>query len=171
MKKSMQRVASVLVAGMTIGCDQGTKYIASTILADKTLQSFFGDIFRLLYAENTGGFLGLGANLPPAWRTAFFTVGTGVILVLFAVILLRFKMSLGQMTGLTLFVAGGASNWIDRVIRGSVVDFMNIGIGWMRTGIFNVADAAIMVGIALLLLPGFRNRGIPDVPSERTRTG
>jgi len=41
---------------------------------------------------------------------------------------------------------------VDRVVRGSVVDFLNIGVGPLRTGIFNVADMAIMLGGAVLLL-------------------
>ena len=60
------------------------------------------------------------------------------------------------MVGLSLFVAGGASNWIDRVIRGSVVDFINVGIGPLRTGIFNVADVAIMLGAGVLLFAELR---------------
>ncbi len=51
-----------------------------------------------------------------------------------------------------MFFAGGVSNWIDRLLGGSVVDFLNVGIGWMRTGVFNVADVAIMLGIALFML-------------------
>jgi signal peptidase II len=58
--------------------------------------------------------------------------------------------------GVCLVLAGGASNWVDRVVRGSVVDFLNVGVGPLRTGIFNVADVAIMVGVALLLVGGLR---------------
>ena len=52
-----------------------------------------------------------------------------------------------------LLVSGGIGNLIDRVFRdGLVVDFMNLGIGsTLRTGIFNVADMAIMAGIFMLL--------------------
>jgi signal peptidase II len=167
----MRRSALVFLAGMTIGCDQGTKKLAATLLADKPVQSFFGDVLRLLYAENSGGFLGLGANLPPAWRTLLFTAGTGVFLALSVILLLRCKWPFGRMMGLTLFIAGGASNWIDRAVRGSVVDFMNIGFGALRTGIFNVADMAIMAGAALLLLPGFPDKKFPAIPSERIPSG
>jgi signal peptidase II len=55
------------------------------------------------------------------------------------------------LVGLALFVAGGASNLADRVTRGSVIDFMSVGSGPLRTGIFNVADAAIMLGAGLVL--------------------
>jgi signal peptidase II len=45
--------------------------------------------------------------------------------------------------------APGRSFWPDRVVRGSVVDFLNVGFGPLRTGIFNVADMAIMLGLAI----------------------
>ena len=59
---------------------------------------------------------------------------------------LRRKYTGSAELGLVLFIAGGASNWIDRVLRGSVVDFLNVGIGPLRTGVFNMSDVAIMVG-------------------------
>jgi len=59
--------------------------------------------------------------------------------------------------GVTLFLAGGLSNWIDRLFRGNVVDFLNVGVGWLRTGIFNFADVAIMLGIALVVLTELAN--------------
>jgi signal peptidase II len=60
--------------------------------------------------------------------------------------------------GLTLLAAGGASNWADRVVHGRVVDFLNVGIGSLRTGIFNVADIAIMAGVVMLLYRQFLKR-------------
>ena len=62
---------------------------------------------------------------------------------------------------LALFIGGGVSNWIDRLLHGRVVDFLNVGIGSLRTGIFNVADVAIMAAVAMLVLPELwtRDRG------------
>jgi len=71
---------------------------------------------------------------------------------------LRGRFSGLRLAALVLFVAGGASNWIDRALRGSVVDFLNVGIGPLRTGIFNVADMAIMLGALLFLLAELRKR-------------
>jgi signal peptidase II len=51
-----------------------------------------------------------------------------------------------------MMVGGGLSNWFDRLVNeGRVVDFMNLGIGSFRTGIFNVADVAIMAGAAVMV--------------------
>ena len=152
MKNGARLALLLLVMASTVGCDRVTKHVATELLADKPTQSFLADTVRLTYVKNTGGFLNLGASLPPVARTAIFTVATGLALVLLLAGLLRSKSSLWRASGLALFLAGGISNWIDRALSGSVVDFMNVGIGGLRTGIFNVADVAIMLGVALFLL-------------------
>ena len=160
-----------VVITLTIGCDRVTKHIATELLANQPTQSFLADSLRLQYAENVGGFLGLGAQLPLPVRTALFTVGTGVVLVMLLVVLIRSRWSFWRSLGIALFVAGGISNWVDRVFRGSVVDFLNVGVGWLRTGIFNLADVAIMLGIAIFLLIELSARVTPNNAFERTRDG
>ncbi len=139
----------LLVAG-TVGCDRVTKHIAAQNLAGRPMQSYLADTLRLGYAENTGGFLSLGADLPTPVRTIIFTSATGVLLVLLIAAAWRNGWDRWRTVALSLFIAGGASNWIDRFTTGMVVDFLNMGIGSFRTGVFNVADVAIMAGVALL---------------------
>jgi signal peptidase II len=149
----------IVAAVATIGCDRVTKQVATATLAGTAGRSFLADTVRLEYAENAGGFLSLGAHLPTPARMWLFTIGTGSMLIALIAMAYRFVDSSWSMLGLTLFVAGGASNWMDRLIHGSVVDFLNVGIGPLRTGIFNVADVAIMLGVGTLLLAQFgRNR-------------
>jgi signal peptidase II len=152
LRTSARLILLVLIAASTIGCDRATKQLATALLADKPAQSWLADSVRLTYAENTGGFLSLGARLPPGARGAIFTVATGILLGVLLVALLRARGSFARSLGVALFLAGGFSNWIDRVLRGSVVDFLNVGVGWLRTGIFNVADVAIMLGVAIFVL-------------------
>ncbi len=135
----------------TIGCDHATKYVATTTLMGTPSRSYLGNLLRIGYAENTGGFLSVGASLPPATRTIVFTAMTGLILLGLAIATFRARLDHWTALGLSLFVAGGVSNWIDRLVRGTVVDFLNLGIGTMRTGIFNVADIAIMMGAGFLV--------------------
>lgn len=152
------RIALVaLLLGLTVGCDQATKHIASLTLRSSRTQSFLGDTFRLTYAHNRGAFLSLGASLPEGARfwVLNVTVG-GLLLGLLLYALLSKKLDRPQVIGYGLVVGGGASNWVDRALRdGQVVDFMNLGIGPVRTGVFNVADLAIVAGICLLLLSGW----------------
>jgi len=145
------RLALLAAVVSTIGCDRLTKHVASTTLPEGQVHSYLADTIRLVYVENPGGFLGLGADLPGVWRMALFTIVTGTILLGTAAAAARLRLRGWPLMGVCLLVAGGASNWIDRVLRGSVVDFLNVGVGPLRTGVFNVADMAIMLGAAVLV--------------------
>ena len=153
----------VLVVG-TIGCDRVTKRFATEFISEAPSQSFLNDFVRLDYAENAGAFLGLGAKWPSWVRAGVFTLGNGLLLVALAVAAIRAQWSGASQIGIALFVAGGASNLVDRVLRGTVVDFLNLGIGPVRTGIFNIADVAIMVGAGLVLF-GATRPAPPSPPS------
>ena len=146
------RLVVLALALSSVGCDRVTKNLATEWLAGEPPRSYLGDTLRLTYAQNTGGFLSLGENLPAAVRTAVFTVATAVALIALVVLAVRGAASGYRLAALTFFVAGGASNWLDRVLRGSVVDFLNVGVGPLRTGVFNVADMAIMLGVALFVV-------------------
>jgi signal peptidase II len=74
-----------------------------------------------------------------------------VLVVLTVFVCLRRDLRWGELCGYAFILAGGMSNMIDRVLAGVVIDFMNIGIGSLRTGIFNVADMAIMAGLFVVI--------------------
>ncbi len=135
----------------TIACDRVTKSIAADTLAQAPTRSYLGDTVRLDYAENTGAFLGIGAHWPPVVRTALFGVGNGLLLLVMMLLTMRLHWQRAASLGLAFFVAGGLSNLMDRIAYGKVIDFMNLGIGPVRTGIFNVADVAITIGAVLVV--------------------
>jgi len=156
MSRVAVRLALVATIVATVGCDRVTKHVATSTLAGRPARSLLADTVRLAYVENAGGFLSLGADLPVAVRTSVFTVATAVLLLALVAFGIRLRWTGWPAFGLTLFVGGGVSNWVDRVLHGSVVDFINVGIGPLRTGVFNVADLAIMVGVAIVLVSEFR---------------
>lgn len=160
--RSGGRPGVLLVAAATIVVDRLTKLLATATLADAPGRSFFGDTLRLDYARNPGAFLGMGADWPAEWRAAIFTGAAFVGMAVVAALARRLRHSTGALVGLALFAAGTVSNLVDRVIYGSVVDFLNVGIGPVRTGIFNVADVAILGGAMLVLI--FRNPPRPPPP-------
>ena len=96
----------IIVTG-TVGCDRVTKHIAAQKLAGLPARSYLADTLRLGYAENTGGFLSLGADLPAPVRTILFTVATGLLLVLLVVAAWRHGWDRWRTVALSLFVAGG----------------------------------------------------------------
>ena len=141
-----------------VGCDQVTKGVVRARLVLGEGQSFLGDTVRLTHAENSGAFLNLGESLPDEIRSAIFIVGVGLI-SLGALLAAFFVRGLGQwqVAALSLIASGGIGNWIDRLTNdGRVTDFLNVGIGSLRTGIFNVADMVLLAGVALFLLSSRR---------------
>jgi signal peptidase II len=146
-----------LLLAATAGCDRVTKHLAVTALAGEPHQSFLADTIRLQYHENPGAFLSAGADWPPMARAAMFQFGNAVFLAFAGFLAARYRWSRVARCGLLLFLAGGLSNLTDRLAIGSVIDFLNVGVGPVRTGIFNVADVAIMAGVGMVLWEVLRN--------------
>lgn len=142
-----------------VGCDQATKLMARQTLATAPMQEYAGGLFRFVYAENPGAFLSLGASLSATARFWIFIVMAGLLLIVVAIIALQFSQQTPPIVvvALALVLGGGLGNLIDRIIYdGHVVDFMQIGFPRLRTGVFNVADMAIMAGVTLMLLTTLR---------------
>jgi len=150
----------LLVLGCTVGCDQTSKHIARIELDRLGSIALPGHFGELRLAENPGSFLSLGESLSAPMRTAFLTIGVGVGLFgLLAYLVNRRGLSWLAFTGLAMAWAGGMSNLIDRIFReGSVTDFIIIRIGPLHTGVFNLADVVILLGLATLICDLWRRR-------------
>jgi signal peptidase II len=137
-----------------VGCDQVSKSAARALLTAGVTESFLADSVRLQLVENPGSFLSLGASLPEHLRFVLFTAAVAVLLLgLVCASLFARRLGPWRFVALALVAGGGISNLIDRLIYGGrVTDFLNVGIGSLRTGIFNVADVAILAGALLLVL-------------------
>ena len=132
-----------------VGCDQITKNVAKHTLAKSGTIRFLNGAFHLHYVENPGALLGLGATIPENVRHWIFIGFVGFFLAAILGFLLTSELSRPQSIALSLVLSGGVSNLIDRIANeGRVIDFMTLGIGSLRTGVFNVADVAIAFGCA-----------------------
>ncbi len=148
------------------GCDQMTKNIARESLASSAPISILNGLVRVEYTENPGAILGLGANLPSEIRLLFFIIFVSVVLTLtLAFAINTHSLGLMQIAGLSLIAAGGIGNLLDRLFNnGLVIDFVSLGIGPLRTGIFNLADVAIFGGVAIFLLAGAKGQRAKSAP-------
>lgn len=153
-----------------IGADRATKVVATEHLQGQGRHTYLGDTIRIEYAENTGAFLGLGSKLSPEVRFWLLTVLTGAFLVGIGWVLVTHRgLSRWTRIGLVLVLAGGVGNLIDRMLYdGVVVDFLNLGVGSLRTGIFNVADVAITTGVVLLFALSFKKEEAEEEPTPAT---
>jgi signal peptidase II len=134
-----------------VGCDQATKSVAKAYLSGTQPIVLLGDTIRLELAKNYGAFLSLGSAIGESSSGIVLSVVVGLVLGGLLVYLFVSRPQ-NPLVGVSiaLIVGGGVSNLIDRLRYGGyVVDFLNVGIGSLRTGIFNVADMAIMAGVVL----------------------
>ena len=158
------------ILAANIGCDQVTKYYAQKKLKNSDAVYVLGTYVVLTYAENNGGFMGKLSKLPKPARLIFLIVFPILIIVaLFLYIFKQKKLTTWQIIALSTLVAGGISNVTDRIINNEyVIDFMNIGIGKIRSGIFNFADLSILCGIALFLFIQYKKEKIKKTTSVET---
>ena len=138
--------------------DQITKWAATDVLCCRppiAVHSFF----NLVLAHNAGAAFSFLAN-EPGWQRWFFAVIAFVAAIVISVLLVRHARQAGQRwfcAALALILGGAVGNLIDRVLYGYVVDFLDFYIGAWHWPAFNIADSAISVGAALLILDSFRS--------------
>lgn len=144
----------------SVGCDQASKLMARRELGDLGSITLPGGLGELRLAENPGSFLSLGESIPERLRVPLFTIGVGVGLIgLLVYLTFGCRHSWPSFAGLALVWSGGTSNWIDRLTRhGHVCDFIFLRAGPFQTGVFNVADMVITIGITLLACDLWRRR-------------
>ena len=110
-------------------------------------------VLNLTYVENTGVAFGMGANSLNLLIIATVLVLVGIISF---IILKKEELSTAILTGLSLIIAGGVGNLLDRIFRGFVIDYIDIN-PLFRFPVFNLADICIVVGsvvIAIKILKG-----------------
>jgi signal peptidase II len=146
------------IVAAAVGCDQLTKYAARATLRGRGTVQVIGRFLVLRYAENQGAFLGLGADWPALLRSLVFgAFSLALVVAALLYVIRRPHMTLLQTAALSLVIGGGMGNLIDRLARaGYVTDFLNLGVGALRTGIFNAADLFLMAGVALFVFAGPR---------------
>jgi signal peptidase II len=105
--------------------------------------------------------LSLGAALPARLRALIFLAVVPLGLLFASGLVLRSGSSRAlSLVALGLVAGGGLSNWLDRLAHdGLVTDFLSVGFGPVRTGIFNVADVAVVAGVLLLACTRARPSG------------
>jgi signal peptidase II len=140
------------LAALVVILDQATKRIAEDRLERTGVRSVpfpaLGDYFRFTYVENRGAAFGLLQD-----QTAFFVL-VGVIVIGVIAASYRYLPRSGFLLHLALGLqlGGAIGNLIDRVRQGYVVDFVDFGYHSNWWPVFNVADSAIVIGVALLAL-------------------
>lgn len=151
----------LVVLVCNVGCDQVSKAIARNSLSDYQTVSLVNDHIKLMKVENKGAFLSIGSALPVFLRIVLLNVLPLIVLGLAGFYVFA-KANVSRLTtiGTCFVIGGGLGNLYDRMVYGSVTDFLHIDFVIFQTGIFNLADVSIMVGVFVILFDVVRHRKI-----------
>lgn len=145
-----------LLALAVLVVDQWTKHLAETSLAGRPPYVVIPGFLDLIHVENTGVAFGLFAS---GGSRAGVVALTLLGLVALALVLYYFwrtpETNRLVLVSLALILGGAVGNLLDRVMSGSVTDFIDVYVGEYHWPTFNAADSAITIGIVLLALDAF----------------
>jgi signal peptidase II len=145
------RLIGLALAAFVAGIDQVVKWLVTGPLALRQIGRIdLLPFFDLTYTENRGISLGMlqASNMEMRWLLVLLT---GVIALVVLVWMMREKR-LGDILGLSLILGGALGNIYDRWDLGYVIDYADFHIGGFRPFlIFNIADAAITIGVLIIL--------------------
>jgi signal peptidase II len=153
----IKRVARIIliigILALNVGCDQVSKNIVRENINYGDRITLVKNFLTLTKVENTGAFLSLGNSLPQPFRFAVLAIFPIFILGLaLAYLLLKKDISKISIFGISLLIGGGIGNIYDRIVYGSVTDFLHADFMLFQTGIFNFADISIMTGLFIIIL-------------------
>jgi|SRR5579862_8632054 len=153
MTKTSARTLYFFLALLVVLLDRWTKRLVAARIAMYRHIQIIPGFFRLTHTENTGAAFSLFADSPSHWKTALLIGFSVVAMVIVSGLLWRQARAL-TITGLalSLILGGAVGNLWDRVASGRVVDFLLFYIKQYQWPVFNLADSAIVVGAALLVI-------------------
>lgn len=147
---------------LVLAADQVTKLVVESVLPLNGVRFVIPGLFNLVNTTNPGVAFGLLADSRVPWvgrSLALFSI----LVMIFLVWMLASHRAGGALSewGMALILGGAAGNVLDRLIHGSVTDFLDFYWRSYHWPAFNVADSAIVIGAGLVLLELFHQRPVP----------
>lgn len=150
------RVLAYSIAAGVFLLDRLTKLIIRQEVSTWDTYTVIPGLLNIIHAENPGAAFSLFAGAQPEWRSFFLVAISAGALVLISVLLWHPSGRLGDSrllrVGLSFILGGALGNLYDRIVNGTVTDFLDLYLGDFHWPAFNVADSAITLGAAMVLL-------------------
>jgi signal peptidase II len=145
-----------------MGCDQFSKKMVRAQVGPMEYIEVLDEYLILTNVGNNGAMLGFGKDFSPALKIALLQVLP--MLVLLAMLLrILGNDQLGTFTimAFACVIGGGMGNLVDRIFQGYVTDFFQIRLGPIKTGIFNLADVSVTLGVLFIIMLAIKQKKIP----------
>jgi signal peptidase II len=145
-----------------ISLDQLTKWQVTSAMRLHESIPIIPDLFSFTYIRNSGAAFGILAGSHAGFRLVFFGLTSVLALALLGTIYARLSPAdwIGQVSVASIF-GGAVGNLIDRIRSGEVIDFLDFSLWGHHWPAFNVADAAITVGVCFLIAHFFTHKETP----------
>jgi len=158
-KQILRTLMILMILGSSIGCDQISKHIVRQNISYNEQINLLNNHLTLSKIENTGAFLSLGNSLPRPVSVVLLIILPLIVLAL-GLIYLFTKSNLSNLMilGVCLAIGGGLGNIYDRVIHGSVTDFLYFDFWLFHTGILNMADISVTAGVCVIVFETYFSR-------------
>ena len=158
-KRVLRTLVIVIILISNVGCDQISKNIVRKRIHYNEEISLMNNYLTLTKIENKGAFFSLGHSLPQSIKLLLLTILPMVALgLIFIYLLTKKNLTNTAIIGICFIIGGGAGNIYDRLVYGSVTDFLHIDFVIFQTAIFNMADVSIMTGVFMIVIDAVRSR-------------
>jgi signal peptidase II len=151
------RRLEILIAVLIVLADQIAKAVIRSTIPIYSSLTVVPGLLNLTHVRNTGAAFGILNSVDFPFKPLLIAIVATAALV--AVALYAAGLAPHQRAarvGLALVIGGAAGNLLDRVLHGSVVDFVDVYWGTYHFWAFNLADSAITIGVAVLILDMLR---------------
>ena len=154
------RLFPFLIAAVVIILDRVTKNVIRAHVSPVDSLTVIPGLFNIVHTENPGIAFGMLSSATGAWRDVLLIGFSAAVLIAISTVLLRpaSQLSAWLRAALGLILGGAAGNLYDRIVNGTVTDFVELHAGQHYFAAFNVADSAVTIGACLLLLDMWRAR-------------
>ena len=136
-----------------LAADRATKFAIEHYTSVYFRFPVFSDVLALVHNQNPGIAFGMFSESNSPWLTPLLLVSSALVIAFLVWLLVRGRAG-GRLAqaGLALILGGAAGNALDRLLHGGVTDFVEVRLGSFSWPAFNVADSAISIGAALVIV-------------------
>jgi signal peptidase II len=150
--KALENSRLLWLAALVLTADQITKRAIASALEPGGVAPIIPGLFNIVHTDNRGVAFGILADAHSAWLVWLLILFSLGVMSMLAWLLVSNRIpGIAGQVGAALILGGAAGNVLDRVVRHSVVDFLDFYVGSYHWPAFNLADSAIVIGGGLIV--------------------